>query len=287
MRLKDIFLKLTNPKGYKLGVELLAEVNKQDADAAKVATLIDQGAVLHIADKDSGVDAPMRAVLSERPDLLKVMLDKKGIDAVNRDYVSASVMFGIISVESLLDWSLGSISRHDCAKLLIANGADVNQKRRNGYTFLMQALYMSSYAPSAAEIAQLLIDCGADLRVRSDKGETALHQAAMSRAADLVTALLDKDASIVNITDNKGRTALMSILAHPARAVDDVEAGWAKVAEVLVVRGADLTIKDAEGKTALDLARANPRMAEVVSLIEAAVAKAAPTPKKPSGPKPN
>lgn len=285
MRLKDLFLKLTNPKGYKLGIELLAEVNKQDADATKVATLLDQGAPVHLLDKENGFDAPMRVVLAERADILKVMLEKKSIEDINRKYASVNIMFGVVSVHSLLDWALGSMSRHDCAKLLIANGADVNQKRSNGYTLLMEALHMSSYAPSAADIAYLLIDNGADLMARDNKGETALHEAAKSHSETLVTALLDKEPALVNVADNKGRNALMRIMAHQSRAIDEIENAWAKVAEILVARGADLALKDADGKTALDLARENGRLPEVVKMLEDATAKIAP--KKPSGPKPN
>jgi ankyrin repeat protein len=285
MRIRDLFLKLTNPKAYHLGMELIAELKQQNPDEAKVKSLVDQGAAMRLTDPQEGKDAPMMAVLKDRADLLQLMIDKD--IRLNRRYVSVNSIFGIVSAHSLLDWSIAS--RPACAKLLVEKGADINQPRRGNYTFLMEASYMASYNKDALALAWMMIDRGARLREQDDEGLTALHRAARGGVTELVQALLDKDSALVNIADQKGETPLMKLFSHPYVADTnyqphlDLEKDLGKVALLLIVRGADLQAKNKSGKTALDLAKANNHN-EIAVIIESAIA-AQPGKNKPSGPK--
>jgi ankyrin repeat protein len=64
--------------------------------------------------------------------------------------------------------TLHNVSKPEIARLLIANGADVNAESREGVTPLMHAImnWDSNHAPFV-EIADLLVDAGARLDLKS------------------------------------------------------------------------------------------------------------------------
>jgi ankyrin repeat protein len=283
MNFRNMFLKFARPEAYQLGLELLTELKKDNADTDTVSDLIDRGAALRLMDPAGAPDAPMLAVLHDRADLLQLMIDKN-ID-LNRRYPSVNAIFGTVSANSLLDWSIAS--RPACAKLLIENGADINQTRPGNYTFLMEAAYRS-YNKDSLALAHLMIARGATVWERDDKGFTALHHAARGGYDGLVKALLDKDAELIDMVDKNDETPLMTLFKHPYVADTnyqphlDLEKDLAKVAVLLIVRGADLHVKNKQGKTALDLAQANNHN-EIAVMLEAGIA-AQFGKNKPSGP---
>ena len=73
----------------------------------------------------------------------------------------------------------------DVVKKLIANGEDVN-KKSNGLT---PAMYAAKY--NRVAILEILISEGANLRVKCDKGYTALDYAEATNATDAVIMIED------------------------------------------------------------------------------------------------
>ena len=134
---------------------------------------------------------------------------------------------------------------HEAMQVLIKHGAEVDLPNVFEITPLMVAANMSGTGRGNGAIPgggdpqvrvmktmDLLLDAGADINARVSNSRT--H-----------TAKLD---AYVQGRDNEGRTALMSA----------AEAGWDKVVKHMIERGADPTVKDAAGKTALDYARVTP-----------------------------
>ncbi|QDO93744.1 ankyrin repeat domain-containing protein [Formosa sediminum] len=82
--------------------------------------------------------------------------------------------------KSMVNLLCTSIAKGDTeiVKKLIANGEDVNQKS-NGLT---PAMYAAKY--NRVEILQLLISKGANLKVKCNKGYTALDYAKATNAKD-------------------------------------------------------------------------------------------------------
>jgi ankyrin repeat protein len=129
---------------------------------------------------------------------------------------------------------------HEAISTLLERGANPNLRNVYRISPLMYAAGMSGNgrAPSgstgndiqqrAIKSIDLLLDAGADINAQVNDSHT-------------FTAKLD---TYIQWKDNEGRTAL-----HSA-----AELGWDLVAAHLVERGADTTLVDAEGKTALDLA---------------------------------
>ena len=159
----------------------------------------------------------------------------------------------------------------EAIEVLLANGAEVDLPNVFQITPLMAAAGMTGTSrfsiPQIPDIQdrairtmELLLAAGADINARVTDSRT--------RTARLIAYIQGRD--------NEGKTALFSA----------AELGWDKVVKFLLDRGADPTIRDASGKTALDYARAGPppgpggaRMETpgrdaTIALLEAALAKA-------------
>ena len=86
---------------------------------------------------------------------------------------------------------------------LLAAGANVNAKDRNGITALMAASLEGH-----REVVALLLARGAEINARTKDGETALIYASINGDKEVVALLLAKGAD-VNARTRDGKTALM------------------------------------------------------------------------------
>jgi Domain of unknown function (DUF6438)/Gram-negative bacterial TonB protein C-terminal len=130
-------------------------------------------------------------------------------------------------------------ARNDLGKLkgLLAAGSDLKQTDASGWSALMYASTVSSDFP-----VQVLLKAGADPNQSSPHGDTPLMVNALSGYwnDDLVKA-----GAIVNARNKDGQTSLMVlVLRHK---VDQISAA--------LQAGADASLKDAKGRTALDYLR--------------------------------
>jgi len=130
-------------------------------------------------------------------------------------------------------------------ELLLAAGADPKPLDATGKSALVYAA-----ARGFPRVVLRLLRAGVDANTRHDHSLTALMWAAghtndvpVTEGLATVRLLLEHDAG-VNLVDDRGRTALMIA----------AERGHAEVVAALLAAGADATVRDAEGKTALDLA---------------------------------
>jgi hypothetical protein len=177
-------------------------------------------------------------------------------------------------------------------KTLLAHGADVNAPNVFQITPLMAAAGMSGSGrgggggggggprDSDAQVRvintiDILLDAGANLNDRVLNSHT--HTAKLT--------------AYVQGRDHEGQSAIFAA----------AEAGWDKVVKHMLDRGADATFVDASGKTALDYARAPPKVgpggappggstsasrAATIALLEPLMAKPAVAPDAATGPAP-
>jgi len=130
----------------------------------------------------------------------------------------------------------------DKVKELLGGGANVNYW--DSETYMTPIMYAVSR--EHLDIVQELLARGADLTMTDFNGATALHTAAHTNNVDILRRIIDAllaEREDLNRQDGHGRTAL-----HLA-----AEGGMVNSVTLLLQRGADSTIQDADGNTAADL----------------------------------
>lgn len=162
---------------------------------------------------------------------------------------------GVVSTKELND----AVERGDAAAVqtLLANGADVNAKKNDGWTALLLASRNGNL-----EVVQALLTNGANVNAQSTYGWTALLLASKQKHRQVVQALLAKGAD-VNARDKTGETALMWASRFGDR----------EMVQMLLAKGADVNSKTINGWTAL-IAASSSGHREVVQMLLAKGAKA-------------
>jgi ankyrin repeat protein len=111
-------------------------------------------------------------------------------------------------------------------RVLMAHGADVSLKQKNGTTALMLAagvgrgtgVFAKDYATEAEllDAVKFLTESGADVNAANDSGQTALHIAA--QASDGIVKYLAEHGAKLDAKDKQGRTALDVAMGTGVRA---------------------------------------------------------------------
>ncbi|MFT5359219.1 MAG: ankyrin repeat protein/WD40 repeat protein, partial [Polyangiales bacterium] len=149
----------------------------------------------------------------------------------------------------------GPEDRPDIVQLLLDAGAEVDPVDSiSGNTPFMWALFTGNGA-----MATVLLEAGADMKVRSKGRGTALQMAALRGMTEVVKRLLTAGVK-VDLKNSDGATALLSA----------VPAGHTDVVSLLVNAGADKTIQNKGGYDALALATLY-QHTEIIALLTGSV----------------
>ena len=128
---------------------------------------------------------------------------------------------------------------------LLDAGANIHAKYDGGETALMLAVRFSS-----AAVVTFLLAHGADVNAGSNFDQRPLAYGATFRDVSIVRALLDGGADI-NAQNRAGLTPLIDAVNHMLISGSSRSEKTENVEE-LSERGADITVRDARGKTVLD-----------------------------------
>ena len=157
-----------------------------------------------------------------------------------------------------MPWSLEYTSQRgqtDVAKMLLAMGADPNAIGTGGATPLADAAFKGNLAG-----VRLLLEHGALVNAVSKAGTHPIHDAALGDNAEVIRELVLHGADKNARTRDDAQTPLYIAAAM----------GKMKAAEALVALGADVTIKDSQGRTPLDAAE-RAGLTDVVAFLKRAL----------------
>jgi ankyrin repeat protein len=195
-------------------------------DTAKVAESLDEGIDVNVTDP-YGQTA------------LMVAADQGHIDTVNflLQYRASLDLQNKLGGTALM---LASFNGYlDIVTELLKAGADVNAKSQNGYTALIQAAVKPNEA--AVQIINLLLDQKADINAQDKEGYTALMRAVDHPPPPPPLPPFLRGAKKPVWYDRKQREAEIHLM----------------VVKTLMMKGADLSLSDQRGRTALEIARMN------------------------------
>jgi hypothetical protein len=141
---------------------------------------------------------------------------------------------------------------------LIAAGADVDAQDEERYNAVL-----SCGVTGDVEVLRAVLRGNPDLKIRNRYGGVAIIPAAERGHVDLVRELLDTTQIDVDHVNDLGWTALLEAVM-----LGDGGPRHVAIVELLLTGGADRSIADPEGRTALDHARER-GFVEMVALLEA------------------
>jgi ankyrin len=181
------------------------------------------------------------AAQREHIDTVRLLLDRKADmharNGLGQNVLNTAINFGKREVtRRLLDW-----------------GASIESSDDSGFTPLQTAI--SAWEGNGGKVmAKLLLDRKANIRGVSKDGQTALHVAAQTQNRAAIAFMLDRKADI-NVRETKeGRTPLHFAIEDGAGLDEPSESRALPAVRLLLERKADVTIKDARGRTPLALA---------------------------------
>jgi|GEM_PF-5990758 len=149
--------------------------------------------------------------------------------------------------DSLLDYCVGGEGSDDEVRMLVARGDRLTHPPS----------LMNSLSTMSAEHVQLLLQAGASATESLSSGYTLLHAAAKSGSDGDVIRTLVKDGAKIDATDSHKETPLMAAYE-----------GGGKSAGALLEAGADASLADDRGRTALHYAAEYASVADIKLLLD-------------------
>lgn len=247
-------VKITNDiKNTPLHLALINEYNKT------AAYLIEKKSEVNAANVN-GMTPLMIAAEFANPGLVKMLLSK-GAEVNMKDNSSRTALF--FAVTSYRDVNKKESDIVEVVKALVSKGAEVNIRTPgvkvegvvdvDGVSVQYSKIDYQGYTPLLVAVdsnyikaADFLISSGADKNAKEDLGLTPLMIAARNgdEYSDMARMLLAKGVDI-NAQNNTGWTALMICCQYKS----------VKIADEILSRGPDLTLKTEEGSTVLAIAK--------------------------------
>ena len=150
------------------------------------------------------------------------------------------------------------LGNKDMVALLIKHGADPNQKPEKSAIAGDDTPLIAAIEKSDPEIVTMLLQAGADLKATGTFGRTPLESACSKNAVAIMEILISRGADVNERVKSERGTVLMFAAAN----------NLPDAVRLLLAKGADVTIKDERGFTALTYAKLWKRQ-EIIELLKA------------------
>jgi ankyrin repeat protein len=272
--LLDTSPSLLNAADPRNGTPLEAAISS--GQIATVTLLLDRHADINARDNGNG-ETPLMHALGHPNWHIVELLIQRGANVTARTEEGYTVLHAVAE---------SPFCRAATVRLLLDHGADPTAKMADGTTPL-HILPVAGTSVNVADVAELLIAHHAQVMARNKVGDTPLHRAASGSSEELIAVLLAHGAE-VNAKGENDSTPLHHavflpgikvLLAHRARvnAVDkrgvtplmeQAQYNDAQAIKTLITAGANVKLKDRNGKTAYDYAKLG-NNARVYSLLRA------------------
>ncbi len=189
-----------------------------------------------------------RTVLMEVIEGNKIVLSRKLINSgVNLDLQDNNGVSAILESVRVSHYAICNGKRtgdmSSITNLLIEKGACLDLQDKWGRTLLIYEACVKHEVGSEMKdvLAKKLINCGANLNIQDNQGNTSLFEAIFYKNTSLTKLLINSGADL-NIKDANNQTALLKLILH-----NDKEN-----AKIIINKpGIDLNYKDSKGNTAL------------------------------------
>lgn len=170
------------------------------------------------------------------------------INRLSHEYINKKDNLGLTALMHAVG-GFGYNYSYEVLVILIANGLNINEKDNKGFTPLIHAINNRSEVRRKEAIDDLIM-LNANIYIKDNSGKTPLMHAAEKGLVDIIERILNRQSSAklkayINHRDKKGFTALM----YASNNIDCIKK--------LIENGADINIKDQQGRTANDLSIEN------------------------------
>lgn len=159
-------------------------------------------------------------------------------------------------VESKILLAVRSGRKDTLERLLKDNPNSVNSLYNSAISRSKTSLLYIAAQEGHLETVHALLDQGAEIDLRLDKGSTALHIAVQEGHLETVRALLDQGADINLTVDN--RSTALHIAAHN---------GNVEILKTLLIKGADPNARNLNGSTSLNIAKEMEHM-DIIEVLQ-------------------
>ena len=241
---------------------LAAQLGHEDV----VDYLLNHGADPKLANPQG--DTPLSVAAEQGQDKIVAMLLAKGVDPNegqrSAPSYTAGAVIGIKPEERNSPLSKAAQGGYEkTVKVLLEKGADPNVPGFAGKTALFWAVERGYL-----QVANLLLDHRADPDIRSTAGLTPLMEAAKSGRVDLVRSLVAHHADLDAREGDDGLPGTLDVSAGTGMTplMMAVVGGHRDVVRVLLEAGADTTIRNRGGESAMDQARKG-EITDIINLL--------------------
>lgn len=217
--------------------ELFRAIKLDDAIAVKGFM---QGGMNPNAKNEKGETALTYAIKNADNKLIKVLIEKADLN--KRDELGNAPLHLALNKD-----------KDEIFKLLLEKGADVNVPGRRNEQIKDQTVLHLAIAKEDAELAKDLLKRGADPNKANNLGQLPLIEAVLASKLDveLIKMMIEKGAD-VNKKEPESQAHSLIFLTNNRDASSEARR---EVGKLLLAKGADKSIKDKDGKTALDWAK--------------------------------